>query len=205
MHRRLLDLARGLADTARDAAAKEAAAYALNRVAGRDLRADTGEIIVEAGHVIDERAVAVAQAHGKIAALAAVAVAAQVQDAKEMAQTCLSQTPDGIEAQSLETVEGYSEARRHVGKYTGVDVTDIRGNVVIPIGTKLTDGHLRTARDAGLIDALLYAVSVPWTPIPAPEPDQSHEGAPRGTEEPCQVPVAPRRLPLVPPPTRPDD
>ena len=64
----------------------------------------------------------------------------------------------------LDSIEEYAEARAYVGRYAGVDVTDIRGNVVIPTGRKLTDDDIRTARDVGLFSALIFSAQQPYTP-----------------------------------------
>ena len=46
------------------------------------------------------------------------------------------------------------EARRYVGRYAGVDVTDIRGNVIVPVGAEIMEEYKSSpAHDAGLLAA----------------------------------------------------
>jgi hypothetical protein len=175
----------GLRSKASHAVADRQAAFARGRVAGVTVTDDAGRTLVEAGQRIDDDILAQARQAGKIAALAASAMKAQAQDIKEKAQAQYARTEAGQEAQVLESVEDYREARRYLGRMLTLDVTDIRGNVVVASGKVLDDADLRRAREAGLLSALLAAAqrSLPAGPdgnvvSPLPSPASSPRRAP---------------------------
>jgi hypothetical protein len=132
---------------------------------------EAGNMIVDAGHRIDDTVIQRAQTAGKMHALVAAAVTAQAQDVRDQVRKHYDSTPDGQEAQSMATSEQYIEARRYIGRIAGVDITDIRGNVIVPAGKEIRDEDVRIVRDAGQLAALIYAAQQPAPLHPAaPEP-----------------------------------
>lgn len=193
----------GLKQKLHEAVAKQEAAIVLGKIAGKTVTDDQGAVIVEAGRVIDERAVERAQAARKLHALAAAAAAALAQDIKEKAQETYSRTEEGREAHSLNTVEDALRARAFLNRVLAMDVTDVRGNVIVPAGKILDEADIRAAREAGLLQALIYAAS--QSP-PAPGPTRPSAAPPTSSSEPAQEgppPQPPKRLPLVLPPEDP--
>ena len=146
-----------LKDKASQAVADQEAAFARGKIAGSAVTDDAGELLVDAGQRIDEAVIERARQAGKIGALARAAVAAQTQDLKESVQTHYSRTESGQEARLLDSVEEFRAARAYLGRTLTIDVTDIRGNSVVPAGKTLDDEDIRRARDAGLLGALLVA------------------------------------------------
>lgn len=140
-----------------DAVARRGTAFVRGKVAGKPVTDDAGAMIVDAGHVIDDAVIARADAAGKMSALVAAAAAAQAQDLRAKVGERYDATPEGQERRALETVDTYIEARRYIGRYTGVDVMDLTGSVVVPAGKKIVDEDVRAARDADLLGALIYA------------------------------------------------
>ena len=148
---------KGIRDKTAETMARQQASFVRGRVAGTAVHADDGSLIVDSGHLIDDPVIARAERAGKLGALVVSAGAAQMQDLKEKASETLSNTQDGREAHSLNSVDEFREALGYSGRYTGVDVTDIRGNVVVPAGKKIDAADVRAARDAGLLSALIYS------------------------------------------------
>lgn len=182
---------------------REAASFARGKVAGRTVIAPSGETIVEAGRTITEEVIAAAERTNCTSALATSAAAAKLQDLQESASRAIDATPDGQEARSLGSVEDAIEARRYVGFVTAMDVTDIRGAIVIPAGCTVDDTTIRTAREAGLLSALVFAAQQGGrarSTAPSTPPRKSPDAADR-SEEPR--PAARPSLPLVLPPTDP--
>ena len=62
-----------------------------------------------------------------------------------------------MEARSLDSVEDFMEARRYLGKYAVLEVTNIRGEIIVPAGTQIDDEYIRKAREAGQLSALIYS------------------------------------------------
>jgi hypothetical protein len=190
----------GLRKKTEETVARREIAFARDKVAGKTVTDDAGGVIVEAGHRIDDAVIERAAAAGKLHALAAAVVTAEAQDLKEKAETYLASTPEGKEARALDTVGEYARARRYVGHISGLDVTDIRGTVIVPAGKEITEQDVRAARDANLLAALIYSAQQP------PPPKEDMETRRRGdaeTKKPVpepQQPVARRSLPLVTPP-----
>lgn len=153
----------GLRSKAFDAIEKQQAAFALGKIAGMEVTDPRGTILVEAGQRIDEAIVARAYECGKVGALGAAALEAQKQDLKEKVQSQYAHTESGRESQLLETVDDFAEVHRYLGRATTMDVTDIRGNILVPSGKVLDVADAQLARDAGQLGALLVAArqSVP--------------------------------------------
>lgn len=142
---------------AEDVLESQQIALSRGRTASKDVLSDSGEIIVEAGHRIDEETIQKAKSAGKLSALAGAAVTSSAQDFRERARNTYDSTPDGIEARSMASSEQYIEARRYIGRIASVDVTDIRGNMIIQAGQKLDDSHVRAAREADQLGSLIYS------------------------------------------------
>jgi len=189
----------GLRKKTSETVARQEAAFARGKIAGTPVTDDEGNVLVDAGHRIDDTAIERAAAAGKLHALAAAAMTAHVQDFKEKAREQLDRTPDGIEARALNSVDDFIEARRYVGRIAGVDVTDIRGNVLIPAGKEINERDVQIAREAGQLSALIYSAQQP-----APEPLPTADHRPPATQHRTPstqhpTPIARPRLPLVQP------
>ena len=152
------------------------------KTAAKAVYSDSGELIVDAGHPIDDAAIERAHAAGKMNALTAAAVSSQAQDFKERARTAYAATPEGTEARSMASSEQYIEARQYIGRVAAVDVTDLRGNIIVPAGKKIDDEYVRAAREAEQLGSLIYSAqqSPASYPTAAPPP-------PKGT--PIAAPV----------------
>lgn len=189
------------------ALSRQQAALVRGKVAGRQVTDDHGNLLVDSGHVIDDAVIDRAAAAGKMAQLVVAAGSARMQDLKEAAQTQMGKTQGGQEARALDSVEEYAEARSYVGRYVGMDVTDVRGNVIIETGRKLSDEDVRTAREMGLLSALIFAAQQPYTSPVEPEPVVTPPlvgpfSSPEEMEQPA--PVVRRRLSMAEPPGTPD-
>jgi hypothetical protein len=183
-----------LRERATQAVADQEVAFARGKVAGVAVTDDAGQLLVDAGQRIDEAVIARAKQAGKIAALAAAAVAAQKQDLKENIQAHRARTESGQEALYLGSVEEYREARTYLGRTLTMDVTDIRGNVVVASGKTLDDEDIRRARDAGLLSALLVVAEQALPPAPnanttSPAPPPISSASPLPTKAPRPAPI----------------
>jgi hypothetical protein len=165
-----------------DALSKQQAALVRGKVSGKQVFDDEGTLLVDAGHIIDDSVIQHASDAGKLSQLVMAAGAARVQDFREAAQDKIDRTGGGQEARYLDSVEEYGAARGYIGKYAGVDVTDVRGNVVIPTGKKINEDDVRIAREAGLLSALVFAAQQPYTP-PEPEPEPARARGPFESDE----------------------
>lgn len=182
-----------------DALARQEAALVRGKVTGRAVTDDQGNLLVDAGHTIDDAAIERVAAAGKLHQLVAAAGAARVQDMQEAAREQIGRTGAGQEARAYDSIEEYAEARAYVGRYAGMDVTDVRGNVIIATGKKITEDDVRAARDASLLSALVFAAQQPCTP-PEPEPLTVEEPRPGPFSSDTDVQPSPpprRRLSLV--------
>ena len=155
------DKAAEVVDKAAEAVSDQQASFVRGKVAGKTVMDDSGVVIVEAGHVIDDSAIERAASAGKMHLLTSTVVTAKAQDFKEKAQDAFAQTDSGQENRSLNSVDQYVEARRYIGRYTGMDVTDIRGAVLIPMGKQINDQDVAFARESGQLGALIYAAQQP--------------------------------------------
>jgi len=177
----------GLRSKAAETIEKQQAAFALGKVAGVTVTDEEGVVIVEPGQRIDKSMVARAYECGKVAALGASALQGQKQDLQEKVQAQYARTENGREARLLDSVEEFEEVHRYLGRVTTMDVTDIRGNILVPAGKVLDAADAQLARDAGQLGALLVAAreSVPSTRLP---------GNPASTYVPMPTPQRPRTL-----------
>ena len=142
---------------AADVVAQQSAGLVRGRIAGHDVHDDAGNLIVGAGRVIDDLAIERATDAGKMPALVAAAASAQGQDIKEKLQGEYDRTPDGQERRSLADSDEYLEARGYIRYVAAVEVTDIRGAVLVPAGKVIEDEDVRRAREAGQLAALIYS------------------------------------------------
>jgi hypothetical protein len=191
---------RGLKDKTTETVARQEAAFVRGKVAATAVSDGAGNVIVEAGHRIDDRVIQRAEAAGKLHALTLAVSSAQVQDLKEKARESYGSSVDGREAHAVNTIEEFAEARRYVGQRIGMDVTDVRGNVIIAAGKKLDDADVRLAREANLLSALIFAAQQ------APPPE-AETAAPAAAESDykstaTQTPIRRGSLPLVKPEDR---
>ncbi len=170
---RLSGLFKGLKQAAGDAVETSQVAMARGKTASRAVTTDSGELIVDAGHIIDDAVIAYAKQTGRLPALVAAAVASQAQDLREKARSAYDATPDGIEAKSLASSDQYIAARAYIGWIAATDVTDIRGNTIVPAGKKIDDEDVRAVRQAEQLSALIYSAQQsppPSRPVVAPPP-----------------------------------
>ena len=100
----------------------------------------------------------------------------QVQDLREKASDTLAKTQDGRESRSLDSVDEFREAMAYVGRYTGLDVTDTRGNVVIAAGKEIDAEDVRVAREEGLLSSLILSAQRGRAPAPEPSPLANEPG-----------------------------
>ncbi len=186
---------------------REQTAFVLGKVAGNTVRDGDGRTIVAAGDVIDGAIVADAVRSGRLPMLVASVAAANVQDIQERVNRARAATDEGTEQASLDTVEDYARARACVGRIAGLDVTDVRGTVVVPAGARITEEHVRSARSLGLLNALMHSVSVPHDAAPDASGPAAERAAAEATEADKAVPNQPSpeqrpRLPLILPDDR---
>lgn len=160
----------GLLGKASSAIETQQAAFALGRVAGVTVTDEQGVAVVEAGQRIDDAVIARAHQTGNIAALVASALQAHGQDIKEKVQSQYARTETGRESLLLESVEEFAEVHRYLGRVLTMDVTDIRGTVLVASGAVLDAEAAQRARDAGQLSALLIAAQ---QSVPAPPPTES--------------------------------
>jgi hypothetical protein len=163
-------------EKATETVARQEAAFVRGKVAGSPVKDDDGEIIVDAGHLIDEAVIARAERAGKLGALVMSAGTAQVQDLREKASDTLAKTQDGTESRNLASVEEFREAMAYVGRYAGMDVTDIRGNIIVPQGKRIDAEDVRAARDENLLSSLIYSAQQGQAPAPEPSPLANEPG-----------------------------
>jgi len=192
---RLKDLAQHGADAVRTTVEREEAALVVGQVAGKTVLDDEGCPIVEAGMRITPDMTERARLVGRLHALVGAVATANVQDLRERLDQARQNTAAGQEETALDCVEDYAEARQCVGRVAVTDVTDVRGAVVIRGGTRLDEGHIRAAREARLLRALIVSASMPQ-PEPA-EPSPSTPAHPEADASPPPDPSRRPRLPLV--------
>jgi hypothetical protein len=159
---------------ASDAVARQSAGLARGRTAARDVFDDSGNLLVGAGQVIDDDALERAAAAGKMPAVVAAAAAAQTQDIREKLQEEYERLPEGQDRRNLADSEEYLEARHYIRYVASVEVTDIRGNVLVAAGQVIQDEDVRRVRDAGQLGALIYSAQQSGPP---PLDDQAYRPA----------------------------
>lgn len=142
---------------ASDAVARQSAGLARGRTSARDVYDDAGSLLVGAGQVIDDEVLDRAAAAGKMPAVVAAAAVAQTQDIREKLQQEYERLPEGQDRRNLADSEEYLEARHYIRYVASVEVTDIRGNVLVSAGQVIQDEDVRRVRDAGQLGALIYS------------------------------------------------
>jgi hypothetical protein len=167
------------------------AALVRGRVAARSVRDAAGNVIVDAGHPIDEAVIARARMAGRLPAVLAVAMTAKTQDLKEKFHAFYNRTEAGQEARALKSVDSYVEARNYLGRVLEIDVTDIRGTVIVPAGKAISNEDIRACRDAEQLGALIFAAEQA-PPAPA---DQAPTPGPAEQEHTFYTPPPPRTAP----------
>jgi hypothetical protein len=203
----LLERLRGLAlqgaDAVRSTVEREEAALVIGQVAGKAVLDEDGKPIVEAGLRITPQMAERARRCGRLHALVGAVAAAGAQDLRERLDDARRATAEGREQTALDSVEDYAAAREYVGHVAVADVTDVRGAVVIRAGTRLDESHIRAAREARLLRALIASASMPQPTSADASPDVSTT---RNAEvEPPRDPTKRARLPVVDmPPTERD-
>ncbi len=154
---------------------RQGASLLRGKTTAHDVLDDAGNLLVAAGRVIDDEVIAKASGAGKIPALMAAAAAAQSQDLKERLHGEYDKTPEGQDRKNLADSETYIEARRYIRCVAGIEVTDIRGNVLVPAGKVIQDEDVRHVREAGQLAALIYSAqqsgAQPTGEIDRPAPD----------------------------------
>ena len=191
----------GLVKKTTETIAEQEASFVRGQIAGKRVTDDAGNVIVDAGHVIDDAAIVRASAAGKLHALAGAAIKAQAQDAREKIADQLEKTPDGREARSLNSVDQFVEARRYVGQIAGVDVLDMRGDLILSAGQRITEDDVRRAREADQLGALIYSAQQP-APVPAPGPASSEIATEAVAEHPAESASPPPVIPVARPARR---
>lgn len=146
-----------LRNKASDMVARPGAALVRGKIAARDVFDDSGKLLVGAGREIDDTVIEKATAAGQMPAIMAAAAAAQGQDIREKLQGGYGRTTEGQERRNLADSDDYIEARRYIRSIAGVEVTDIRGNVLVPAGKAIEDEDVRRVREAGQLAALIYS------------------------------------------------
>ena len=140
-----------------DAVSRQSAALVRGKIVAQDVMDGSGSVIVAAGHVIDDAVIERALAAERVPALVAAAAAAQTQDLRERLQGEYDRTPAGQDRRNLADSDEYIEARQYIRYVAAVEVTDIRGNVLVPAGKVIQDGDIRAVREAGQLAALIYS------------------------------------------------
>lgn len=188
---------------ARNTVERETVALIIGSVAGRQVFDDHGLLIVDAGHIIDIEVIARARQAGRLQQVIAAAAVAGVQDVRERLTQLSQASPEVREATAHESAEVYAAARRYVGRTAGMDVTDIRGAVVIRRGTVLTEDDIRIARDRSLLRALIHSVEAnEWDgSVASIESEPANSEATGSAETP--LPTR-RKIPLVDIPDEPE-
>jgi hypothetical protein len=146
-----------LRNKASDVVAGPSAALVRGKIAANDVFDEAGNLLVGAGKEIDDEVINRATAAGKMPAIVAAAATAQGQDIKEKFQAGYDRTPEGQETRNLADSDDYIEARRYIRWIAGIEVTDIRGNTIVPAGKVIEDEDVRRAREAGQLAALIYS------------------------------------------------
>jgi hypothetical protein len=200
---RLGGMFRGFKQRAGEAVARSEAAFARGKTAGERVLDDSGDLIVDAGHVIDEAVLHRAARAGKMHAVVRAAGTGQVQDLKEKAGNQMAATAGGQEARALNSVDDYVAARAYIGRITAVEVTDIRGATLVPAGKEIDEDDVRRCREAGQLSALIYSAQQgPPRSAAAPPPPRSTD---RGYKPKLHTPAPRATLPLMGPEAKPPD
>lgn len=188
----------GLKRKAEETLAKQQAAFVLGKVPGVDVSNDFGVVLAKAGVPVTQQILSECERAGRLGALASAVAKGVAQDLTETAKGHMGALPENREQRSVDDLDDYLAARAYIGATVGLDVTDMRGNVLLSAGTTLVDEHIRMVRDSGQLGALLYAVKQPYTPQSIPVTDvQPVREAPKPTMP--ETPGKRTTLPMPPP------
>ena len=141
-----------------DTVGRQAVGFVRGRVAGMALIDAEGHSVVEAGQIIDDEVIARAEDAEILGSLVASVIIAQAQDFTEKAAEHLGRTAAGRELWAEGTAGEYAKALNYTGYVTADDVTDIRGNVIVPADKRIDETDVQAARAAGQLSALLFSV-----------------------------------------------
>jgi len=184
---------------ATDVVAQQSAAIVRGKIAARDVFDDAGNMLVGAGKSIDDSVIDRATAAGKMPALVAAVATAGTQDLREKLQSHYDQTPEGQDRRNLADSDDYIEARGYIKYIAAIEVTDIRGNVLVPADAEIRDEDVRKVRDAGQLAALIYSAQQSGPPKLSYEPsDWQRTGGTDVPREPASPQTPPGRRTAVP-------
>src|SRR5579884_1309126 len=141
-----------------DTVGRQAVGFVRGRVAGMSLIDAEGSSVVEAGQVVDDEVIARAEEADILGSLVASVIIGQAQDLTEKAAGHLGRTAIGQQLWAEGTAGEYAEALNYTGYVTADDVTDIRGNIIVPADKRIDETDIQAARAAGQLPALLFAV-----------------------------------------------
>lgn len=184
---------------ASDVVAQQSASIVRGKIAARDVFDDAGNMLVGAGKEIDESVIERATAVGKMPALVSVVASAGTQDLREKLQSHYDQTPEGQDRRNLADSDDYIEARGYIKYIAAVEVTDIRGNVLVPAGAEIRDDDVRRVREAGQLAALIYSAQQSGPPkLNYEQSDWQRTGGTDIEREAAVTQTHPRRRTAVP-------
>lgn len=155
---------------ASDAVAQPGAALVRGKTVATDVLDSRGVLIAAAGTKVDDTVIKYALEAGAMPALLASVVTAATQDIKERVQTEFERTPEGQDRRNLANSELYIEARGYIKWVAALEVTDIRGTVLVPAGKVIEDEDVRLVREADQLAALIYSAQQSGPPPSAVTP-----------------------------------
>ena len=162
---RIGNLWSGFRKKASDVVAQQGIGLVRGRVAAKDVTDDAGNVLVGAGHRVDDAAIERVNAAGKMPALVAAVTTARTQDLQERIKAGYEDTSEGQGARNLADSEQYLEARNYIQYVAAIEVTDIRGAILVPAGKVIEDEDVRTVREAGQLAALIYSAQQSGPPL----------------------------------------
>lgn len=139
--------------------------FVRGKIAGVQVTDAHGVVLVEAGQRINDEIITTAHHAGKIGDLVSSVIQGQGQDIKEQVQTQYGRTEKAQESLLLDSVEEYRDAHRYLGRTLTMDVTDIRGHILVPSGKVLDRDDIILAREAGQLAAFLAAAEQSLPPV----------------------------------------
>ena len=175
----IADLWQGIRAKTASAVAERETHYVLGKTPARTILDEHGEILVDAGQRIDERILERVTRAGAMHDLTAAVAEAQAQDTKEHVLRLYDNTQDGQQAKHESSQDLYMEARHYIGCCAGLDVTDIKGNVLVYQGRRISYEDVVSAREAGQLSALIHSARQP----PPPDSEPCEETGKLGTVE----------------------
>ena len=147
----------GLRKATSDLAARPGVSLIKGKAAAVDVIDDRGNLILAAGGIVDDAVLKRAAEAGAVPRLTASVLSAATQDLKERVRSEYERTPEGQDRRSLATSEEYIEARAYIKWIAAVEVTDIRGHILVAAGKEIDDEDVRLVREAGQLGALIYS------------------------------------------------